>query len=299
MTKKPKIIAVIGPTSSGKTALAVEIARKIGGEIISTDSRQIYRGLDIGSGKVTKTEMRGVPHHLLDIASPKRVFSVAQYQRLAVRAVRDISKRGKVPVLCGGTGLYIDAILSGQVFPAVPPNAKLRQSLGKLPSKELFIKLKHLDPVRAKNIDAKNPHRLIRAIEIAIALGSVPKLTPTKSNYESLLLGLTLSRDEFQTRIHTRLVKRLRQGMLAEARLLHANGLSWKRLDALGLDYRFQAQYLQGKISKQEMMHQIEKESWLYAKRQMVWFKRNKNIVWLHPTESEKILALTKKFLQK
>lgn len=299
MTGKPKIIAIVGPTSGGKTGVAIEIARKIGGETISTDSRQIYRGLNIGAGKVTKSEMRGVPHHLLDIASPKRTVSVAQYQKSAIRALRDILRRGKTPILCGGTGQYTDAILFNQSFPSVPPNPALRKSLANLSVLKLFEKLKKLDPVRAATIDAKNPHRLIRAIEIATALGKVPALVPKEAPYDTLIIGLNLPREELQARVHTRLIVRLRKGMIAEVKRLHADGLSWKRMEELGLDYRYLARYLQGKITKQEMTHAIEKESWLYAKRQMVWFKRNKDIHWFRYDELRKILPLAQNFINK
>lgn len=292
MTEKPKIIVVVGPTSSGKTGVSIEIAKLLGGEIVSADSRQIYRGLDIGSGKVTKKEAKGVPHHLLDIADPRRTMSVAQYKRLADKSIRDVLKRGKTPILTGGTGLYIDAVLTNQVFPAVSPNALLRRKLAKLSTAELFEKLKILDPVRANTIDSKNPHRLIRAIEIATALGSVPTLIQNDSPYESLVLGLNLPREEIQARIHTRLVTRLRRGMIAEAKKLHSRGISWKRMEAFGLDYRYLALFLQGKISREQMMHSIEKESWLYVKRQLVWLKRNKNIHWFRPDEQQKIISL-------
>ncbi len=250
MPRKPKLIAIVGPTSSGKTDLSIAVARLINGEIISTDSRQIYRELNIGTGKVTKKEMHGVPHHLLNIANAKRTISVAQYQRLAKKAIQNILKKNKTPILCGGTGLYVDSILTNQSFPAVPPNTKLRKVLAKLSATELFNRLNKIDPARAKTIDAKNPHRLIRAIEIATALGSVPLLKPAEPEYESLIIGLTLSREELQLRIHKRLMIRLRRGMVAEARNLHAKGLSWKRMEALGLDYRYLAQFLQGKIKK-------------------------------------------------
>jgi tRNA dimethylallyltransferase len=298
MLKKHKVIAVVGPTSSGKTGVAVEIAQLLNGEIVSTDSRQIYKGLDIGSGKVTRVEMRGVPHHLLDVASPLRTMSVAQYQRMAKNAVGGILKRGNIPVLCGGTGLYVDTILNNQSFPAVPPDNALRRKLGKLSATELFEKLKKLDAVRAKDIDAKNPHRLIRAIEIATALGSVPPLVKNESSYESIIIGLNLPREEIQQRIHARLVTRLRRGMVAEAKRLHASGLSWKRMEAFGLDYRYLALFLQKKITKESMMHTIERESWLYVKRQMVWFKRNKNIHWFRPDQTKEIYKLVKDFLE-
>ena len=229
--QKERVIAVVGPTASGKSALAVEIARLVNGEIISADSRQVYTGLDIGTGKVTKREMRGVTHHLLNVMSPKRTMSVVQYEHLATRAVQDILKRGKVPIVCGGTGQYVDAVLTSASFPEVPPNAKLRKELEKLSTEKLFKKLAKLAPVRAETIDAKNPRRLIRAIEIAEALGSVPARTPATERYDTLYIGLALPKEELAERIHKRLLARMRQGMLAEAKYLHEQGLSWKRME--------------------------------------------------------------------
>lgn len=298
MTSKQKIIAIVGPTASGKSALAVEIARLVGGEVVSADSRQVYNGLDIGTGKVSQREMRGIPHHLLDVASPKRTMSVVQYERLARRAIRDILKRGKVPVLCGGTGLYVDAVLTDASFPAVPPNVTLRKNLEKFSVAELFEKLQKLDPSRAETIDAKNPRRLIRAIEIATALGSVPARTSAKPRYDALVIGLTLPREELLGRIRTRLLARMRRGMVAEARRLHAEGLSWKRMGSLGLEYRFLAQFLQDKITRDELLRDLEIATRQYAKRQMVWFKRNEKIKWFQPEDTKKVLMLVTKFLK-
>src|SRR3989339_291135 len=297
MELKTKVIAVVGPTASGKTDLAVEIARRFNGEVISADSRQVYTGLDIGTGKATKREMRGVPHHLLDVMNPKRTMSVVQYERLATRAIRDILKRGKVPIICGGTGLYIDAVLTSASFPAVPPNATLRRTLAKLSTTELFEKLSALDPERAENIDAKNPPRLVRAIEIATALGSVPSRTPATPRYDALTIGLTLPREKLGERIHARLLARMRRGMVAEVTRLRVEGISWKRLEALGLEYRFLAQFLQGKLQKDEMLRDLETAIRNYAKRQMVWFKRDKNIHWLAPNDTEKTLVTVDNFL--
>lgn len=296
MEPKTKVIAVVGPTASGKTNLSVEIARRFNGEIISADSRQVYTGLDIGTGKVTSREMRGVPHHLLDVASPKRTMSVVQYERLATRAIRDILKRGKVPIICGGTGLYIDAVLTTASFPEVPPNPKLRKELEKLAPEKLFEKLEMLDPARAENIDAKNPHRLIRAIEIATALGKVPVRTPATARYSTLYIGLTLPKEELDARITARLLARMRRGMAAEARRLHAQGLSWKRMGSLGLEYRSLAQFLQNKISKNDMLRDLETAIKNYAKRQMVWFKRNKDIKWFSPNDTRKVLKAVENF---
>lgn len=295
---QPRVIAVVGPTASGKSSLAVEIARLVGGEVVSADSRQVYTGLDIGTGKVTKREMRGVPHHLLDVANPKRAMSVVQYERLATRTIHDILKRGKVPIICGGTGLYIDAVLTDESFPAVPPNAKFRNELEKLSAEKLFEKLKRLDSTRAETIDAKNPRRLIRAIEVATALGSVPARTPATERYDTLYIGLTLPKEELGARITARLLARMKRGMVAEVKRLHNEGLSWKRMESLGLEYRFLAQFLQNKISKKEMLELLNIAIRQYSKRQMVWFKRNDGIVWCKPTETRKVLVAVKKFLK-
>lgn len=298
MSEKEKIIAVVGPTASGKTALAVEIARLIGGEVISADSRQIYTGLDLGTGKVTKGEMRGVPHHLLDVANPKRKFTVVQYESLATRAIRDILKRGKVPIICGGTGFYIDAVLTDTSFPAVPPNTALRNELEKLSSEELFERLVTVDPARAETVDPKNSRRIIRAIEIATVLGKVPTQSEGVEKYDTLYIGLTPPKEELAERIHTRLLARMKRGMVAEARHLREQGLSWKRMDSLGLEYRFLAQFLQSKITKEQMLDLLEIAIRQYSKRQMVWFKRNKNIKWFAPTDKTKILKLVEKFIK-
>ena len=182
--KKPWIIAILGKTATGKSDLAVLLAKKWDGEVISADSRQIYRGLDLGTGKITKREMKGIPHHLLDIADSKKQFSVSEYKNLADKTIGEIISRGKLPIICGGTGLYIDAVLKNIVVPEVPPNKKLRKELEKKTVPQLFVILKKLDSRRAKEIDANNPRRLIRAIEIATALGSIPLLevSPPKFN---------------------------------------------------------------------------------------------------------------------
>src|SRR3989338_8024568 len=171
-----KIIVILGPTASGKSALGVKLAKKINGEIISADSRQVYKGLDIGSGKITKKEMRGVPHHCIDIVSPKKIFTVVDFKKCADKAIEKNFAKNKTPIIVGGTGLYIQAIVDNIVLPEVKPNWKLRKELEKKTTEEMFKMLKKLDPERAKNIDAKNPRRLIRAIEIAKSLGKMPKL---------------------------------------------------------------------------------------------------------------------------
>lgn len=268
-----RLIVVCGPTATGKSDYAVALAKKINGEIISTDSRQVYKGLDIGSGKVTKKEMKGVPHHLLDVANPSRAFSVAHYKKLVDKAIKDILKKDKTPIMVGGTGFYIDAVVYDQQLPEVPPNKTLRKKLQKLSLAELQKQLQKLDMERYENIDIHNAVRLIRAIEIATALGSVPKTNRTPK-YEVEWIYLDFPDDILKKRIHDRLTKRMKQGMVKEVEQLHDNGLSWKRLEALGLEYRFVAEYLQNKLSKQMMLTQLETAIWQYAKRQRTWFKK-------------------------
>jgi tRNA dimethylallyltransferase len=282
-----KLIVICGPTATGKSDYAVKLAKQlaktgIGAEIISADSRQVYKGLDIGSGKITAKEMDGIPHHLLDVASPKRTFSVAQYKKLADKAIADIAKRNHVPIMVGGTGFYIDAVVFDQQLPEVPPNKALRKELEKLSLDELRQQLQQLDIERYQSIDIHNRVRMIRAIEIVAVLGKVPAILSVGeereqgriSKYDVEWIYLDLPDDVLKERIHDRLLKRMKQGMVQEVMTLHAEGLSWKRLEMLGLEYRFVAEYLQEKLSKGNMLTQLETAIWQYAKRQRTWFKK-------------------------
>jgi tRNA dimethylallyltransferase len=274
------LVVILGQTATGKSAYAVALAQEINGEIISADSRQVYKGLNLGTGKVTKKEMGGIPHHLLDVANPSQQFSVANYQELTKKAIEKIHKKNKIPILVGGTGFYIDAVIHNTKLPEVPPNATLRKKLAKLSAERLLAMLKKIDPLRAQTIDAKNPVRLIRAIEIAKALGHVPKVITT-NKYPVIKIGIMLPDEVLKERIHTRLLDRLTQGMLREATRLHRDGLSWQRMEELGLEYRYMARHLQGKITHNQMLQQLENEIWKYAKRQKTWFKRDKEIIWI------------------
>lgn len=272
---KPKIIVIVGPTTSGKSDLAVKIAKERNGEIISADSRQVYKGLDIGTGKITKREMKGVPHYLLDVANPKKVFSVADFKKLGQKAIDDILSRGKLPIIVGGTGFYIDTLVYDLEFPAVPANKDLREKLSQKTPEQLFKQLQKLDPERAEDIDAKNKVRLVRAIEIAKAIGKIPKVK--KSNkFDIEWIGIDWHDEILKERIHNRLLKRIRAGMINEAKTLHENGLSYKRMNELGLEYRYLALYLQNKITREEMISQLETKIWQYVKRQRMWFRRVK-----------------------
>jgi tRNA dimethylallyltransferase len=294
MNTKPKIIVVLGQTATGKSDFAVQVAKEIKGEIISADSRQVYKGLDIGTGKINKKDMQKIPYYLLDVALPRKTFSVSMFKKLADKKSREIFKKGKVPIIVGGTGFYIDAVVDGIVLPEVEPNKKLRATLEKKSAQQLFSMLKKLDPVRAKTIDQSNPVRLIRAIEIASALGSVPKVK-IEQKYDVLKIGLALPDEVLKVNIQTRLAARMKKGMLKEIQKLHTDGLSWKRLEALGLEYRYGALHLQGKITKQEMIEKLNTEICHYAKRQKTWFKRDKDIIWIDPREiHEKAKAMKK-----
>lgn len=275
-----KIIVICGPTATGKSDYAVSLAKKIGGEVISADSRQVYKGLNLGTGKITKKEMKGVPHHLLDIASPKSIFSVERFQKLGKKAITDILKRGKTPIICGGTGFYIDALVYHIDFPTVPPNKKLRKELETKSAEELLSLLKKKDPERAETIDIKNKVRLIRALEIIESIGKVPEIKK-ESPYEVEWIGLDFPDEILKERIHKRLIARIKKGMIREATQLQNEGLSWKRMRELGLEYRFLAEYLTDNITKEEMTSQLESAIWQYVKRQRTWFKRNKKILWI------------------
>ncbi len=286
MEKSPKIkvVCIVGPTAVGKSGFAVEYALKNNGEVISADSRQVYKGLDIGTGKITAREMKGVPHHLLDVADPKNQFNVEEYKVLAQRAIADITLRDKLPIICGGTGFYIDAVIKNIAYPDVPHNSELRAELKQLSTRELFEILEKIDrsfSLTLNNSEKNNRQRLERFIELADALGKVPLIPKTEPLYNATWIGLRTSPENLRERIHDRLVNRIYEGMIEEVEQLHAGGLSWQRMEDLGLEYRYLARFLQGKMTKEDMVKELEMEIWHYAKRQIVWFKRNKEIEWV------------------
>ena len=276
-----KIIVMLGPTASGKTSLSIKLAKLFNGEVISADSRQVYKGMDIGTGKITKKEMQGIPHHLLDVASPKSRFTVTKFKELGQKAILNIIKKNKLPFIVGGTGFYIDSLFNDNFIPEVKPDWKLRKKLEKLTKQQLFAKLKKLDPRRAKNIDRNNPRRLIRAIEIVLKTKMpVPLIKAPQLKYNVLFLGIKHDKDELKKLIHKRLIERLNFGMLDEAKKLRKI-ISFKKMEDFGLEYRYMALYLQKKITYDEFVSRLEKEIEHYAKRQMTWFKRNRKTQWV------------------
>jgi tRNA dimethylallyltransferase len=281
MRNYPTLLVIVGPTASGKTRLAVEIARLLGGEIVSADSRQVYKGLDIGSGKDRSSYGR-VPVHLLDVASPRRVFTVAQYQRLARRAIADIHRRGKLPILCGGSGLYVDSITKGLSLPSSKPDAKLRQRLASRTLPQLLAQLRRLDMSAYKIIDRKNRRRVERAIETLVHTKK-PLAESRKLNaipYRVTTIGLSVPLDKLQGRIKLRLKLRMKQGLVAEVCKLRRQ-LSDRRLISLGLEYAWVTRYLRGELTRAEMETGLARAIYQFARRQMTWFRRDSGISWM------------------
>lgn len=278
MSLTPKIIVVAGPTASGKSDFAVEYAEEYNGEIISADSRQIYRGLDLSTGKITETEMRGVPHYMLSICNPDDTFSVAEYKRLAMPLVEDIISRGKTPILCGGTGQYIDALIFDQDIPTVGPNIELRKVLEQKSTEELYEELMQKDRRRAEQIDKHNKVRLVRALEIITTLGKVPAQTVPAYRYPTKIYLMDISRELLRERITKRLSKRLDAGMIDEVKNINSQSVTMQNgnLTArkFGLEYVAITKFLKGEITEEEMKEEIITRSVQYAKREQTWNKK-------------------------
>lgn len=272
-----RLIAVMGTNASGKSGLGVALAKRYGGEIVSADSRQVYRGLDLGSGKITPEETQGVPHHLLDVCEPGDFFSMADFQRLAYSAIDDILQRGKAPFLVGGTGLYVDAVIDGYELSDRAPDLALREKLETYDTPALYSMLREKLP--DTEIDPCNRNRVMRALERLAADDYHPgKRSP---RYETLKLGVTWPRETLKARIDERLERRLRAGMIDEVRGLMEAGVSAQFLDKLGLEYRYISRYLLGELTYEQMLDELGRAIKRFAKRQMTWFRKEENLHWL------------------
>lgn len=304
MTNKIKIIALTGPTASGKTSIGVEIARSFNGEIISADSRQVYRGMDIGTGKDISEYSSGgapVPYHLIDIADPAEDYNLKEFCLDAEDAIKDIHSRGRLPVIAGGSALYLNAFLRGYELPGGPPDEKLREELREMTIGEMLEKLKAESQELYNSIkDKNNRTRIIRAIEKARGLNCA--YTPFSDSLEVLMLGVYRHRSEIHKRIEKRLDERLNTGMVEEVEELHKNGLSWERLDYFGLEYRYLALYLQGKMTFQEMRENLFIRIRQFAKSQDVWFRKmerdGRPIYWIKPENKNAFTDTVRKFLK-
>lgn len=287
---KPPIIAIIGPTATGKSDLAVAIAIYIQEkfsktcEIISADSRQIYRHLNIGTGKITLPEMQNIPHHMLDICDPQEIYSVADYQEDANEVLKNIYKKNNIPIIVGGTGQYIDAVIYNQKLPEVPPNPELRKKLENESIENLLLQFEKLNNNQPHSVDLKNKRRVIRAIEILEKLGHIPQIdiNSKDSPYNTLIIGLDNDDSHLREKIKTRLEARLKSGMIQESENLLEKGILTKeRMQTLGLEYAYIADLLDKKIDIDEFKETLFFAIWHYAKRQRTWFRKNEHVFWI------------------
>ena len=275
---KPKVVAVVGTNASGKSALGIRLAKQFEGEIISADSRQVFRGLDLGSGKVTTEEMQGVPHYLIDVREPGEFFSMADFQKMSYEKIEEIRARKHLPMIVGGTGLYVDSVLDGYQLSDQEPDLAYRAELEKLTTPALYAKLVTLVP--DVNVEKNNRNRVMRMLE---RIHDGDNAVPSKqARYDSLRLGVSWERDVLAKRIDERIRMRLERGMIEEVQGLLDSGVSRDFLLGLGLEYRYITQYLIGEIPDQnDMLAQLAHAIKKFAKRQMTWFRRNPDIIWL------------------
>ena len=288
-----KLLIILGPTASGKSDLAVKIAKLFNGEIISADSRQVYKEMNIGTAKPSKCNIQ---YHLLDVIEPNKRFSAAQYKELACNAIKDIQNRNKLPILCGGTGLYISSIIEDWQFPKVPPQEKLRKELEEKSVKELFKIYQKLDTEGAKSIDKKNKRRLIRAIEVCKANNKPfwQQRKSGKSLFNTLLIGIELPKEQLRERIAKRIKKMIKMNLETEVKVLFKKYGWIPSLQTIG--YQEWKEYFNNKLNKKEVQDLIELRTIQYSKRQMTWFKKMKDIQWIG--KPEQAIKLTKLFLK-
>ena len=282
MGKNNKLVVILGTNASGKSGLGIELALKFGAEIVSADSRQVFKGLDLGSGKVTKEEMKGVPHFLLDVAAPGDFFSLMDYQKLAYEAIDDIVSRGKTPFLVGGTGLYVNAVVDGYNLTDAPVDEELRKKVEAMSLNELQDLITEKCSIGGipENLDMSNKRRLERAAE-KLLMGKPLNLESVK-RYDTLCLGVTWERQKLYKRIEERLDRRLEQGMIEEVKNLMKQGVSDDFLYKLGLEYRYIMMYLRGRFdSKEAFREKLFMEIRHLAKEQMTWFRKRQDITWL------------------
>jgi tRNA dimethylallyltransferase len=301
MSELAKLVVVAGPTASGKSSLGIALAQSFHGEIVSADSRQVYRGLDIGTAKVTPEERALAPHHLLDVADPTETYTVARFQREAIQAIDAILARGQQPLLVGGSPHYIQAVVDHLDIPPIPPQPTLRAQLEARPLDNLLAELEQLDPVCAATIDRQNPRRVIRALEVCLVTGQPfsEQRRIAAPLYTCLLLAIDWPRPELYARIDGRVDERMQQGMVAETRQLLAEGISHERLEAFGLEYRFISRLLRGEFaSEAEMVQRLKFAIHDFTRRQLTWLRKDPRIVWLDGHELAAAHAVVEGFLQ-
>ena len=275
-----KLVVIAGTNASGKSGLGIELAKKYNAEIISADSRQIYTGLDLGSGKVTKEEMQGIKHHLIDVAEPNEFFSLTDFQEKAYESIDGVFEKGGKPLLVGGTGLYVNSIVDGYNISKAPVDEKLRAEVASKSLDELIAILKEKYPEALEKVDLKNKRRVERSVERALQGNT--KDTENTPRYETLVIGVTWPRDVLYERIRERLDRRLEQGMIEEVVRLREQGATDKFLYGLGLEYRYILMYLKGEFESFEAFYdKLFMEIRHLAKEQMTWFRKRKDMHWI------------------
>jgi len=297
------LIVILGPTASGKTRLAARLAASLGAELISADSRQVYRGMDIGTGKdLGEYIVDGVPvpYHLIDVAEPGHLFSVYEFQQRFYECFHEITARGRMPIVVGGTGLYIESILREYRMLPVPENAVLREELKGQGMEEMAARLLHLNPALHNTTDLTGRERLVRAIEIAEHTSKHgSKEVIERPDIVPLVIGVRWDRTVLRERITKRLKERLGQGMIEEVQRLHDSGISWERLDEMGLEYRYVSLHLQGKLTFDEMLKTLNIRIHQFAKRQDTWFRgmerRGIKIHWIEGADEVALMTIVKK----
>jgi tRNA dimethylallyltransferase len=286
------LLVIVGPTAVGKTALAIDLAQHLGGEIVSADSRQIYRGMDIGTAKPTCQEQSLAPHHLIDIVAPDEPYTLAQFQADAYAAIDDILARGKLPFLVGGTGLYVRSVVEGLRIPRVPPNVELRAQLARQGGRALYERLRELDPDAAARIDPRNVRRTVRALEVCLTTGrrfsELGRASPPP--YRITQIGLTMNRPELYARIDARVECMMAQGLVAEVEALVRQGYGWNLPSMSGLGYREMGAYLRGEVPLDEAVMNIKRNTRDFVRRQYAWFRvKDERIQWSDVTGAGEI----------
>ena len=292
---KPKVIVIVGPTASGKTALSIELAKKIDGEIISCDSMQIYKDMNIGSAKPTIEEMQGIKHYMIDIAEPTERFSVAEYKKRSEEAIEKILQKGKVPIIVGGTGLYANSLIYNIEYNEIMLDEEYRKNLMKIAETEvglatLYEKARSIDPVAMKKISSNDKKRIIRVLEIKHSTGKNKTELELESRknevkYEYKVFAITMDREKLYERIEKRIDFMIEQGLIEEVKQILEKYHTFPTA-MQGLGYKEVVEYLEGSCTKEEMIEKIKKETRHYAKRQLTWFRKNKETIWLDGEKS-------------
>lgn len=302
LDKKEKLVVLIGPTAVGKTKTSIELAKRFNGEIISGDSMQIYKGMDIGTAKITREEMEGVPHHLIDIKLPQESFSVAEFQHLVRDKITEITSRGKLPMIVGGTGLYIQSVIYDYQFSDAPSDEEFRKTLEKRAEKEgneaIYNELKEIDPDGSLNIHPNNVRRVIRALEIFHCTGKTMSQFQESQSldllYETAIIGLTMEREQLYERINRRVDLMMEEGLLEEVKSFFDAGLTdCQSIQAIG--YKELYEYFANHISLEEALHMLKQNSRRYAKRQLTWFRNKMDVEWFDMTDVVQKVDLFKK----